>query len=45
MDIEILADQWEEQQQSLKEIEAELLENGEEGYVPTEEEMEDELPF
>ena len=45
MDIEVLADQWEEQQQSLKEIEAELLENGEEVYVPTEEEMEDELPF
>ncbi len=44
MDIEILADQWEEQQQALKEIEAELLEDGEEVRIFTEE-TEDELPF
>ena len=44
MDIEILADQWEEQQQALKEIEAELLENEEEVRIFNEE-TEDELPF
>jgi|TARA_R100000482_G_C4983165_1_gene84197 leucyl aminopeptidase (aminopeptidase T) len=44
MDIEILADQWEEQQQALKEIEAELLEDGEEVRIFTEE-TKDELPF
>ena len=44
MDIEIQADQWEEQQQALKEIEAELLENEEEVRIFNEE-TEDELPF
>lgn len=44
MDIEILADQWEEQQQILKEIIAELLEDGEEVRIFNKE-TEDELPF
>jgi len=44
MDIEILADQWEEQQQALKEIEAELLETEEEVRIFPKE-TEDELPF
>ena len=44
MDIEILADQWEDHQQALKEIEAELLENEEEVRIFNEE-TEDELPF
>ncbi len=44
MDIEILVDQWEEQQQILEEIIAELLEDGEEVRIFNEE-TEDELPF
>ena len=44
MDIEIQADQWEEQQQILEEIIAELLEDGEEIRIFNEE-TKDELPF
>ena len=44
MDIEIQADQWEEQQQILEEIIAELLEDGEEICIFNEE-TKDELPF
>ena len=44
MDIEILADQWEEHQQILKEIIAKLLEDGEEVRIFNEE-TEDKLPF
>ena len=44
MDIEIQADQWEEQQQILEEIIAELLEDGEEIRIFNEE-TGDELPF